>query len=149
MRKTTAGWMVALALLGVATACDEGVTDLEVDPSRALAASGPAEVTLPVGEEVPVEGTPLRLVFTRVVEDSRCAVDVQCVWAGNALVEVGVGVDAGSAFPLQLNSNLDPRSARWRGVRITYRELLPRPRSDAPTDPADYTLRVRVEAEGS
>jgi hypothetical protein len=103
------------------------------------------ELTLSMGQEVSVEGTPLRLVFTRVVEDSRCPVDVVCVWEGNAVVEVGIAVGTGPTFPLQLNSSLEPRTATWQGLRLTYQELLPMPRTDVATDPGDYTLRLLLE----
>lgn len=135
-----AGWGLVLLL---AAGCAESATEVEVLPAGAVVPS-PTEVTLPLGEEVRV-GDALRLVFTRVVEDSRCPVDVTCVWEGNAVVEIGVALGSGPTFPVQLNSTLEPRSAEWNGVRLTYLELLPRPVSEGPA-PEDFTLRIRVEA---
>ncbi|HZD03403.1 MAG TPA: hypothetical protein VE173_00750 [Longimicrobiales bacterium] len=142
-KRWTAGLVAALAV--AVGGCGEGAaTDVALEAS-ASALTTPTEVTLPLGQEVMVEGTIVRLVFTRVLEDSRCPVDVVCVWQGNAAVEVGIAAGMGPTAPLHLNSALEPRSATWQGIRLTYLSLQPRPRSDRRTAPRNYTLRVLLE----
>jgi hypothetical protein len=63
----------------------------------ACAATGPAatgstqpgeEFSLAPGEEVGIAGRMVSLKFQRIVEDSRCPRDAQCVWEGNARIEI-------------------------------------------------------------
>lgn len=139
-------WATVLALLLAGTSCgsdDAGPTDPGPDPA---VLAGPVEVTLDVGEEVRPGAGALRVGFLGVVEDSRCPVDVTCVWEGNAVVEISVAMGSGPSVPLQLNTTLEPRSRSHQGVRITVVELWPEPISDAP--PSDYELRLRLAPAG-
>ncbi len=110
--------------------------------------TAPQELTLRMGEEKAVGGSVLRLAFVRVLEDSRCPVDAMCVWAGNAAVELGIRAGMGPTYPLKLNTNLEPRSTSWNGLRVTLVEVAPAPRAAEPTKPGAYSVRVRVENEG-
>ena len=108
----------------------------------------PVELTIRYGHEATVPGTILRIAFGQVLGDSRCPVDVQCVWQGNAELEVGIRAGMGPTYPLRVNTHLDPRYADWYDVRVTLLELLPAPRSDVQLKPEDYTVRVKVETLG-
>jgi len=133
--------VLALVLAGTGCGSDEtGPTD--PGPDTAVLA-GPVEVRLSVGEEDRPGGGALQVGFLGVVEDSRCPVDVTCVWEGNAVVEISVAMGSGPSVPLQLNTTLEPRSRTHQGVQITVVELRPEPISDAPT--SDYELRLRLE----
>ena len=44
--------------------------------------------SLPVGKTAAVAGSPSRITFTRVTEDSRCPINAVCVWAGDAKIEL-------------------------------------------------------------
>lgn len=140
-----AGWMAGL-MVAALVACDPGGAPTGPEGARSLV-PGPVEVVLPLGREVEVGGGPLRLVFTRIVQDSRCPVDATCVWAGNAVVEVAATLGTGPAVPLRLNGTLEPRSVRWNGLRMTFLELLPLPVSEGPP-PSEPTLRLRLERDG-
>src|SRR5262249_58503750 len=73
-RRTTAFVLAASAVLG---ACKDGVTS--PSPGKVV-----GNVTLAIGQEAPVEGTGLRILFRAVSDDSRCPADVTCVWEGDA-----------------------------------------------------------------
>ena len=45
-------------------------------------------VTLALGQNIFVKEHQLNLTFDKVLNDSRCATGVQCIWAGNATVAV-------------------------------------------------------------
>lgn len=143
--------MGAVAVVGAlflaGSGCDDGTTGVELEPAGALLPAA-TEVTLPLGQAVLVDGGPLRLTFTRVVQDSRCPVDATCVWEGNAVVEVRVAADQGPGVLLQLNSTLEPRSLSWSGLRLTFVELLPRPRLQEPPDEAPVLRLLLERAEG-
>ncbi len=136
--------LAATLLLG-ATACGETGTEPDApSPARAVIA-GPVELVLAPGEPTTPSGTNLRLTFRRVVEDSRCPVDVVCVWEGNAVVELGLAVDGGEETLVQLNSTLEPRSFDRDGARVTFVDLRPHPHTGRSVPPGDYRLTVRAE----
>jgi hypothetical protein len=136
-------WSFFLIVIGLA-GCGSS-TGPEVDERLLDVLSAPQELTLAYGEERSVGGSVLMVSFARVVEDSRCPVDVVCVWAGNALVELGIRMGMGPTFPLQMSTTLEPRFADWNDIRVTLLELLPQPRAGDPPRPEGYTVRVRLE----
>ena len=74
-----------------------------------------------------------------VVEDSCCPIDAICIWMGNEMAEVGIAAGTGPAFPLRLNTPMEPRSADWNGARVTLLEL-----SSETIRAEDYTVKLRV-----
>ena len=65
------------------------------------AASGPVEGPVRLGQVAYVNGPQVRV--TQVIEDSRCPVDAQCVWAGRLIVRATV---LGGALARQLDLTL-------------------------------------------
>jgi hypothetical protein len=106
------------------------------------------EMTLRVGEEKAVANSVVRVAFGQVVEDSRCPIDAMCVWAGNAMVELGIRAGMGPTWPIRLNTTLEPRSTVWNGIRISLLELQPAPRAAEPTKADAYQVKVRLEPAG-
>lgn len=99
----------------------------------------PATVTLAVGESQIVGRA--TATFTAVENDSRCPVDVVCVWAGNAEALLAVTAD-GTSQTIELNSSLDPRTAVAAGIRFTLVALAPEPRSSDTQRAYRATLRI-------
>ncbi|OGF55208.1 MAG: hypothetical protein A2Z21_03050 [Candidatus Fraserbacteria bacterium RBG_16_55_9] len=91
---------------------------------------------------LPTDG--LSVTFKDVLEDSRCPVDVVCVWAGNAKVTLDVQQTGKATQTLALNSTLDPREAAYEGYRIRFEDLMPQPRSDRPIRREDYRLSLSI-----
>jgi hypothetical protein len=109
-----------------------------------------SEVTLRVGQATFVEN--IEISFAGVLEDSRCPVDVACVWAGNGQVALGVGPPRGSQGPTErvlLNTTQGEQSGESWGLRVTLVDLTPAPRSTQSIPPEDYLVRLKVEALGS
>ena len=138
--KGRAVWMAAV----VALAACAGSTDVAVDDIGRTVVEAPVEVALDAGQEITLQGTVVRVAFLRVPEDSRCPVDVVCVWEGNAVVEIGVTVGSGPTVPIQLNTALEPRSVRSGGHDFTVVSLDPVQRSGSTIEPSEYRVRVRV-----
>ena len=135
---------VSSALLTVgAMACGNPTESDQVPESSLLAA--PREIVLEYGDDVRLDGSPLRLSFGEVREDSRCPVDVTCVWAGNGKVAIGVAVGMGPTHELILNTTLEPRSVVWGEIRITLLELTPAPQAGIPIRQEDYAVRLGLE----
>lgn len=109
------------------------------------------EFELKAGEAVAFDGGRLRVRFARVASDSRCPVDVECVWAGNAevLLEVGAKGRRG-AKTLRLNTNASPeRPGEGRYGRYTLKltGLTPQPGSNRKIAPGEYTATLLVSKE--
>ena len=135
--------MMGVLLLSIVACGSPAEPDLAPDPTVVPATT---DMTLKAGEELAVAGSLVKITFARVLEDSRCPVDVVCVWEGNAVVELGIRVGMGPTFPLQLNSSLQPQAANWNRVRLTLLELQPAPRAEVPIQPEDYSVKIRVES---
>lgn len=98
---------------------------------------------LRIEQSVHVAGTPLRVRFDEVGEDSRCPVDVECVWAGNARIHLTAAVD-GDSRSLEVNTGIDPRSAAVASYVVTLERLEPQPTSGIAIARDDYRSTLRI-----
>ena len=109
------------------------------------------EFKVRAGRTVALDGGGLRVRFARVASDSRCPVDVTCVWAGNAEVLFEVGAKGGGRMKtLRLNTNASPeRPGEGKYQRYTLKlvELSPRPRSNRKIPAGQYTATLLVSKE--
>ena len=66
-----------------------------------------------------------RLRYLRLVNDSRCAPDVQCVWAGDAVIALHWVPATGAERDLELHFNTagGPSHADLDGRRLTFTAL--------------------------
>jgi hypothetical protein len=87
----------------------------------------------------------LKVTFTGVLSDSRCPVDVVCVWAGDAVAKVEVSQPQGSVETRELHT-LENQPVTYGGFRIALVRLDPEARSTRPIAPDAYRLVVRVTA---
>jgi hypothetical protein len=114
------------------------VTGIQVDAGR--------EFEISAGQEAQVRGTPLTVRFVGVSNESRCPSDVQCVWAGNAVVNLTIAAAGTSSSDAALNTTLDPKSAVFAGYRVTLTGLKPYPRSGAMISAGSYVATLEVRA---
>jgi hypothetical protein len=101
--------------------------------------------SLPLGQTASVKGTDVRLTFKDVRTDSRCPVDVQCVWAGEAKIGVLIS-QKGMADETKVLSLTPAESQATTGnLRIRFVGLAPVPRqADAGTARA-YVAQLVVD----
>lgn len=96
-------------------------------------------LVVPLGQSALTSDNTVRIAVRSKLQDSRCAANVQCVWAGS----VGVGVRAEtlqSANDGDVHTNQEPRIF-WAGQhQITLLDVTPRP--GEPNAPITATLRV-------
>lgn len=102
------------------------------------------DFVLKVGQAAGVEGTAFIITFVEVLEDSRCAVDVTCVWAGNAKVELQVRQAGGESTTVVLNTELEPKAAMIGRYELRLIALAPAPRVDVPISKSDYAVTLHV-----
>lgn len=137
-----AGVAVALWLLA---GCSSGYP---LDPGSDLSAETGEAFTLKVGETVEIADADLTVRLLAVMGDSRCPVDVTCVWAGDAVVAVEV-VLSGSEYAFGLHVNpgtvTGPGHADVGAYRIELEGLAPDPLAGVPIPQAEYTVTLRVD----
>ena len=87
-----------------------------------------ATLELGVGDTSRVPDTQVSVTFVRVIEDSRCPKGVQCVWEGDATIEVRV--TSGGSDPETVQLHLNARTAGdvvAKGLHLTLQRLDPYP----------------------
>jgi len=108
--------------------------------------SGPSlgeRFSLQAGTSEVIRGEPVRIEFERIIEDSRCAIDVVCIVAGEARGAFRMTV--GRAAPVSFELSTDPRStAEISGYRVTLVGMTPLPRSNIRIDPRQYRADLVV-----
>lgn len=72
----------------------------------------------------------MNVTFKRMVEDSRCPKDVQCIWAGNAIAEVELMGIYTRPVTVQLSTSNDANkgyanSEKFNGYKITLEDVTP------------------------
>ena len=101
-----------------------------------------SDFTLRDGQLLSVEESGVHIRLLGVPEDSRCAQDVQCVWSGNAVVELEVR--AGSAIDtLALNTHVGLKEAIVGEYLIRLIGLAPTPISTRPIEQSEYRVTLR------
>lgn len=141
----------AMALAGTALGCDLSLTATTAcgigdDLRPPLAVSSGQSFRLGLGETAVVVETCLRVRFDAVPEDSRCAIDVVCPWAGNARIALTVTSADGMASALELNTLLDPRAGSAAGHVVSLLDLSPLPETGRPIPPEEVHAKLRIEA---
>lgn len=114
-------------------------------PTAARPAQPDAEgrLTLAVGGQAEV-ALGLVLTLERVVADSRCPVDVTCVWAGEIRVAFALESPQGEAPRLEFELATTAPTAKGHGLQFELLGAAPEARSTRKLAPADYSIALRV-----
>jgi hypothetical protein len=122
---------VIAALIGAA--CATSPTAIRLDQ----------DFELKVGETALLPGNTAQLTFQAVTGDSRCPVDVVCVWAGSAPVVLRL-----QHSPTDTVATVDAvqgkRELVAAGYRIEVRALKPEARSGQPIPAGGYSVVLRA-----
>ena len=103
------------------------------------------EFSLGIGQTASVEGEKLVIKFKAVLEDSRCAINVVCVWAGNGKVEFEVLDTDGQNKSVILNTEEEPKYVTLKKHKLKLISLNP-PRVDGVSiSPGDYSVTLLIE----
>ena len=110
----------------------------------AVVANPGAEFSLSLGKTAAITGTPYRITFNKVTEDSRCPVDVTCVWAGDAKIELTIARTSAPA-DVRVVSLTPPNSEVTVGdLRIRFVSLAPAARQSEPPASRAYMAHLVV-----
>ena len=129
-------YMVAVSFVLVANLAFAGV-------AVGLAQALDQDVSIPEGKSVSIRGTDLVVLFERVLNDSRCPSDAQCVTAGDATVVVAAATGGAAARRYELHTDEGAQDAVHGQFRLTLIGLKPVPSTARPVR-ADYVLTLRV-----
>ncbi len=102
------------------------------------------EFALPLGKTAAINASGARITFKQVSEDSRCPVDVQCVWAGDAKIDLTIS-RSGAPDDLKVISFTPPNNETTSGdLRIRFTGLAPVPRQADNGKPRAYVAQLVV-----
>lgn len=92
---------------------------------------------LKIGQTASIRGESLNITFNGVPQDSRCPEGVECIWTGNAVVDLGLlkGSEKGS---LLLNTHVDPKQGDFLDYTVRLVDLKPLPSADKPVPEEQY-----------
>jgi hypothetical protein len=72
----------------------------------------------------------LTIKFISVVEDSRCPKDANCIWTGNAKIQLKLKKKNGVWETFKLNTDVEKREIRFGGYAIKIVGLTPTPKTN-------------------
>lgn len=87
-------------------------------------------LTIPLGKQASTRDGAVRLTFVRLVSESRCPINVVCVWQGDAAVRLH-GIATAGAVEVTVHTALDPKTFSVNGYTVTLLDVLPYPGSAA------------------
>ena len=113
-------------------------------PRRAEVIRLGQEFELKINQEAAIEGEGLAVVFESVLEDSRCPEGVDCIWSGNAKIRIRSSRQKHAPAPIELNTNVGPKSSSYLDYEIKLVELKPRPKADKPVQSNEYKAALII-----
>lgn len=91
-------------------------------------------IKLKINEQKAVDKN-ISIKFVAVLNDSRCPVDVDCVWAGNAKLRIAL-IKRSTTKMFEINTGLAPQNVKFGSYEIKILTLEPRRQT---TSKADFT----------
>ena len=129
-------------LLAVAAGCGRATEHTDITGANVQAVAGDT-VTLRIGDTA-VLGDVVRLTFLAVEGDSRCPLNVQCVWEGDAELRLRAQQAPGDSSDLVLHTTVQPRATTVGEFRIEVVGLEPQPVQGEPIEPQHYSVRLAI-----
>jgi len=102
------------------------------------------EVKLLINKQKIVTKDKLTIKFVSLVEDSRCPTDTNCIWAGNAKINIKVSKGKSAPKTFALNTNLEPQVVTFAGYEIKLTNLTPQPASNIRINRNEYAATFVV-----
>lgn len=102
------------------------------------------QLNLRVKQQKTVTKDKLKIKFVSVLEDSRCPRGTNCIWAGNARVQIKISDAKGVSKNFELNMNANPQSISFAGYEIKMTNLDPKPASNIRINGNAYTATFLI-----
>jgi hypothetical protein len=91
-------------------------------------AQGTKDVKLSINKQTIASGSKLKIKLIEI-KDTRCPVDVDCIWAGNAVIKFSVSKGNSAAKTFELNTTSEPISVSYQCYEIKIKEISPQLKS--------------------
>jgi len=101
-------------------------------------------VSIKFNETIKNDENGLSLRMDSVLNDSRCPIDVECIWAGNAKVRFAFKSNI-DEIKFSLNTTLMPRDTTINGYKIRLLDLLPHPVSTHRISFNEYYANIKIQ----
>lgn len=134
--------LACIGLVVMAGAC--GRASEPVEPGGIFHVQAGDTVELQVGESAVLGNNGPRITFKAVEADSRCPVNVTCVWAGDAQVRLDATGPTARAQRLELHTGAEPMEVNFAGFTIRLIDLAPDRREPDDVQPGDYSVRLAI-----
>jgi ABC-type glycerol-3-phosphate transport system substrate-binding protein len=108
----------------------------------AVSAKQAQEISVKINTEEKANGG-VRIKFVELVEDSRCPVDTNCIWAGNAKIKVRVTRNGKSKL-LELNTMNKGSDPVFAGYKFRLTDLDPDPRTNVRINRNGYVAKIEI-----
>lgn len=115
-------------------------------PAGTVQVSMGQDFQLTTGQSGRVNDTPVTVMFRSVGADSRCPSDVQCVWAGDAVINLGLSSTTTVSQEAGIHTTIDPRFTDYAGYRVKVVGLAPVPKSGSTIPAATYVVTLQVSS---
>ena len=86
----------------------------------------------------------LTVKFVSLIEDSRCPVGTNCIWAGNAKIKVEISNRGRNKQTFEMNTNLGAKGATYDGYQIELIDLKPVPANNVRINKNGYFATFAV-----
>jgi hypothetical protein len=135
--------LLAIALtivLGVVVNQSIGNSRVPVTANRPAIVQLEQPFQLKVAQVAQISSENVQLKFLEVQQDSRCPVNVQCIWQGQAKIAVSLTKNEKNLGNLTLETSLDdkPIAKSLDGYSIKLIKVTPRPKTNKPIAQSDY-----------
>ena len=98
---------------------------------------------LRAGESAAIRGERVTVAFERILADSRCAVDVQCIRAGEARGAFRLQARGGDPVSFELDTDRE-RTREVGGYAVTLHDVSPVPKSTVRIAATGYRAEISV-----
>ena len=95
------------------------------------------------GQTVTIKHTKINITFDSVLNDSRCPIELRCVWAGNAEVKLILQRSSKKTSAI-VNTGIKNRAIEYRGYRIQLLKLNPGRKKGEITLPNQYEATFQI-----
>lgn len=101
-------------------------------------------MTMRIGQTKKTTGN-VQVKLVEVVEDSRCPIGAECIWAGRAVLRVEVKGKNGKVQTAELEVGNAASAVTIDGIKISILSLTPHPNVDKQLSVKDYLAKITVQ----
>jgi hypothetical protein len=101
------------------------------------------EFVLKPGQTIGIQHTKIKIMFDAVLKDNRCPIDLNCVWAGNAEVKLGLGRKSEQTTAI-VNTGINDRDVKFRSYLVQLLKLTPQRQKGKAIAQGDYEATFQV-----